>query len=85
MALMYEVTGYDRKTGELVAAHDVPGHCLGSALRVAGVSAPDPDLGSYPLATGQVNEISALIGAPIYRPDLDFFLEPYDALQQAAK
>lgn len=83
MALMYEVTGYDRKTGELVASYDVPSQCLASALRVARAEVPDPDLGSYPLDKGQVNEIAHLIGAHVYRPELDFFLEPYDSPYQA--
>ena len=83
MALMYEVTGYDRKTGELVASYDIPGHCLASALRTAGAEMPDPDLGSYALDEGQVHEIAHLIGRAVYSPELDFFLEPYDAPQRA--
>jgi hypothetical protein len=82
---MYEVTGYDRETGELVASYDIPGHYLASALRTAGAAQiPDPDLGSYRLDAGQVHEIAHLIGKSVYEPQLDFFLEPYDAPQQAA-
>lgn len=79
MSLMYEVTGYDRQTGALAASYDVPPPVLAAALKVAGAAIPDPDLGSYPLDAGQVGEIGQLIGKLIYRAELNFFLEPYDA------
>lgn len=83
MALMYEVTGYDRKTGELVASYNIPSYYLASALRTAGARLPDPDLGSYRLDAGQVHEIAHLIGKSVYESQLDFFLEPYEAPEQA--
>lgn len=84
MDVAYEVNGYNRKTGELAITVDVPDWRVSSVLRTARVPMSDDGLGSYPLNDGQVMEITSLLGNQINRPDLEFFLEPYEAPQQAA-
>jgi hypothetical protein len=49
MSPMYEVTGYDRKTGRLMAFYDVGARRLSSVKKAAGVSSSDDGLGAYPL------------------------------------
>src|SRR5690242_19178798 len=83
MTVMYEVTGYDSKTEKLVVSFDIPVSCHAAALQVAGAKEiPDPNFWSYPLDARQVGEIAELIGSPIQRPGLNFFLEPYAAPPQ---
>ena len=84
MPVMYEMNGYDQKTGELAFSVDVPEFRAYPALRIAGVPLNDDGLGSYPLDAGQISEIASMLGVDIDRSDLDFFLEPYEAPQQAA-
>jgi len=84
MPVMYEVNGYDRKTGDLTSSFEIPERRVPSVLRVVGVTPPDDGLGSYPLQTGQVAEIASLLETKIDQGDLDFFLEPYEAPQKAA-
>ena len=76
MSVIYQITGYDRKTERLATEQDVPEHCLGAVLRIAGVDVPDLNLDCRALTAQQVNEIATLIGQAIYRADLDFFIEP---------
>jgi hypothetical protein len=78
MSVMYEVTGYDRKSGRLAAFYDVPFRRLASVRKVAGVSALDDGLGAYPLDRDQVSAIARLLEARIENQDLDYFLEAYD-------
>jgi hypothetical protein len=79
MSPMYEVTGYDRKTGRLVAFYDVTARRLSSVKHAAGVPAFDDGLGAYPLNRDQVSAISRLLETPIENENLDYFLEAYDA------
>jgi hypothetical protein len=78
MSPMYEVTGYDRKTGSLAAFYDVPAQRACSVKNIAGVPSSDDGLGSYPLDRDQVSAIARLLETPIDNEDLDFFLEAYD-------
>ena len=79
MSPMYEVTGYDRKTGRLVAFYDVAARRISSVKNAAGVPSSDDGLGAYPLNRDQVSAISRLLETPIENENLDYFLEAYDA------
>ena len=79
MSVMYEVTGYDRKTGRLAAFYDVPFRRLPSIRKVAGISALDDGLGAYPLDRDQVSAVARVLETRIENQDLDYFLEAYDA------
>ena len=79
MSVMYEVTGYDRKTGRLAAFYDVPFRRLPSIRKVAGVSPLDDGLGAYPLDRDQVSAVARVLETRIDNQDLDYFLEAYDA------
>ena len=79
MSPMYEVTGYDRKTGRLVAFYDVTARRLASVKKAAGVPSSDDGLGAYPLNREQLSVISRLLETPIDNENLDYFLEAYDA------
>jgi hypothetical protein len=79
MSVMYEVTGYDRKTGRLAAFYDVPFRRLPSIRKVAGVSPLDDGLGAYPLDRDQVSAVARVLETRIENQDLDYFLEAYDA------
>jgi hypothetical protein len=79
MSPMYEVTGYDRKTGRLVRSYDVPVRRRASVKKIAGVPPSDDGLGSYPLDGDQVSGIARVLETPIENEDLDYFLEAYDA------
>ncbi len=85
MPVFYEVNGYDSRSGGLTASFEVPDWRVPSVLRTAGVPQSDDGLGSYPLDGSQVSEIAALIGTTIEQEGLDFFLEPYEAPQEAAR
>ena len=78
MSIMYEVTGYDRKTDRLVTFHDVPERRVASVKNIAGVPSSDDGLGSYPLNHDQVVAIARVLETPIEQGDLDFFLEAFD-------
>ena len=54
MPPMYEVTGYDRKTGRLSWRYDVAARRLASVKNAAGVPSSDDGLGAYPLNRDQV-------------------------------
>lgn len=79
MSPMYEVTGYDRKTGRLVTFYDVPALRIASVKNIARVPLSDDGLGSYPLDRKQMAAIARVLEAPIEEGDLDYFLETYDA------
>jgi hypothetical protein len=53
MALMYEVTGYDRQTGRLAVSYDVPEQKIALVKKIAGIGSSDDGLGSYPLGATQ--------------------------------
>jgi hypothetical protein len=77
---MYEVTGYDRKTGRLVTFYDVPERRVASVKNIAGVPPSDDGLGSYPLDREQIVAIARVLETTIEQADdLDYFLEAYDA------
>ena len=78
MSVMYEVTGYDRKTNRLVTFHDVPERRVASVKNLAGLPSSDDGLGSYPLNRDQVVAIARVLETPIDEGDLDFFLEAFD-------
>ena len=54
MALMYEVTGYDRQTGRLAVSYDVPERKITLVKKIAGIGSSDDGLGSYPLGPTQI-------------------------------
>ena len=78
MSSKYEVTGYDRKTGALMAFYDVPSERISLVKNIAGVPSSDDGLGSYPLNRGQVSAIAKLLDTAIDNHSIDFFLEAYD-------
>jgi len=84
MPLIYEVTGYDRKTGRLASSYEVPERRVPSVKSLAGIKPSDDGLGSYPLTPAQVAEIAMVIEIPIDQNGKDFFLEPYEEPQHAA-
>jgi hypothetical protein len=78
MSPMCEVTGYDRKTGRLVAFYDVPARRVSSVKDIAGVPSSDDGLGAYPLGRDQVSAVARLLETTLDNEDLDYFLEAYD-------
>ena len=76
---MYEMNGYDPKSGRLVTFYDIPERRLGSGKDIAGIPPSDDGLGSYPLNRDQVRAIARVLETPIENEDLDYFLEAYDA------
>ncbi len=86
MSLVYELTGYDRRTGRLVTFYDVPTWRISSVKNTAGIPSSDGGLGSYPLDRDQMSAIAGILETPIDQEDLDYFLEAYDegAKQSAA-
>jgi hypothetical protein len=78
MALMYEVTGYDRKTGRLAVSYDVPERKIAHVKKIARIGSSDDGLGSYPLGPNQIPEISKALKTEIEQGRCDFFLEPYE-------
>jgi hypothetical protein len=78
MSPMYEVTGYDRKTGRLVAFYDVPARRVSSIKNIADVPSSDDRLGAYPLDRDQVSAVARLLETTLDNEDLDYFLEAYD-------
>ena len=83
MAVMYELNGYDRKTGDLALSFDIPERRIAIVLQVPEVPKFDDGLGSYPLNPEQVMRIASLLEKTVV-PELDYFLEPYETPQQAA-
>jgi len=77
MALMYEVTGYDRQTGRLAVSYDVPERKIALVKRIAGIGASDDGLGSYPIGPAQIPEIAKALKTEIEQGRCDFFLEPF--------
>ena len=85
MGILYEVTGYDRNSGRLEAAYEVPENLSVDVKAIAGVHPPDDGLGSYPLTPEQTAEIAGLLRTVIpERNDTDYFLEPYEEQPKAA-
>ena len=78
MSPKYEVTGYDRSTGRLVAFYDVPTQRISSIKDIARVPASDDGLGSYLLNRDQVSAIAKVLMTAIDDESVDFFLEAYD-------
>ena len=78
MSLMYEMVGYDRKTGKLAIAYDIPESRIATIKKIAGIRRTDDGLGSYPLSADQVGQIAAVVGTKLEKADNDFFLEPFD-------
>jgi hypothetical protein len=77
MSPMYEVTGYDCKTGRLVAFYAIPPGRIPSVKKIAGVPSSDDGLGSYPLDRDQLSAIARILKTPINKENLDYFLEAY--------
>ena len=65
MALMYEVTGYDRQTGRLAVSHDVPEQKIALVKKIAGVGSSDDGLGSCPLGPTQIPQIAKALKTEI--------------------
>ena len=82
MALMYEVTGYDRQTGRLAVSYDVPEQKISLVKKITGVGSSDDGLGSYPLGPTQIPEIAKALQTEIEQDRCDFFLEPFEKRQQ---
>jgi hypothetical protein len=78
MALMYEVTGYDRQTGRLAVSYDVPQRKIALVKQIAGIPSSDDGLGSYPLELDQIPKIAKALKTEIEQGRCDFFLEPYE-------
>ena len=72
--LMYEITGYDRQTGHLAAAHDVPARKIAVVKKIAGIASSDDGLGSYPLDSDQMTKIAKALKIEIEQDGCDFFL-----------
>src|ERR1700730_12908516 len=68
MALMYEVTGYDRQTGRLAVSYDVS-----LVKKIAGIGLSDDGLGSYPLGATQIPEIAKALKTEIEQGGCDYF------------
>jgi hypothetical protein len=86
MALMYELTGYDRLTKRLVIAIDVPERRAASAKKIAAIPDSSDGLGSVPLSSAQVEDIARILEVQLQDGDYDFFLEPFpDEPQSAAR
>jgi hypothetical protein len=82
---MYEITGYDRQTGHLAVAHDVPSRKIAVVKKIAGIASSDDGLGSYPLDSNQITKIAKALKIEIEQDGCDFFLEPYEALPQRSE
>jgi hypothetical protein len=78
MVLMYEVTGYDRQTGRLAVSYGVPERKIALVKKIAGISASDDGLGSYPLGGEEISTIARALDAEIELEKWDFYLEPYE-------
>jgi hypothetical protein len=78
MALLYEVTGYDRQTGRLAVSYDVPEQKIALVKKIAGVGSSDDGLGSYPLGATQIPEIAKALQTEIEQGGCDYFLEPFE-------
>jgi hypothetical protein len=82
MALMYEVNGYDHQTGRLAVSYNVPERKIALVKKIAEIPVSDDGLGSYPLNPDQIAEIARTLKAEIAHASPNFFLEPYEELQQ---
>jgi len=78
MAVMYEVTGYDRQSGRLAVSYDVPQRKIALVKKIAGIGSFDDGLGSYPLGPEQISRIAKALKTQIDQGRRDFFLEPYE-------
>ena len=78
MALMYEVTGYDRQTGRLAVSYDVPEQKIALVKKIAGIGSSDHVLGSYLLGATQIPQIAKALRTEIEQGRCDFFLEPFE-------
>lgn len=78
MAVMYEVTGYDRQSGSLAVSYDVPQRKIALVKKIAEIGSSDDGLGSYPLGSEQISKIAKALKTQIEHGERDFFLEPYE-------
>lgn len=77
MALMYELTGYDRITKRLVIAIDVPERRAASAKQIAEIPESSDGLGSVPLSNAQAEDIARIVEVRLKDGDYEYFLEPF--------
>jgi hypothetical protein len=75
MALMYEVTGYDRQTGRLAVSYDVPEQKISLVKKITGIGSSDDGLGSYPLGPTQIPQIAKALKTEIEQGRCDYFFE----------
>jgi len=78
MALIHEVTGYDRQIRRLAVSYDVPERKIALFKKIAGIGSSNDGLGSYPLAPTQIPEIGKALKTEIEQGRCDFFLEPFE-------
>jgi hypothetical protein len=81
MALMYEMTGYDRQTRRLAVLCNVPERKIALVKKIAGIGSSDDGLGSYPLGASEIPEIAKALKTEIEQGGCDYFLEPFEKPQ----
>jgi hypothetical protein len=78
MSVSYQITGYDKRTEQLVRGFDVPEDRVAEVMQVARVSeAMAADFGSVPLDSSTVAQIGRHLRLNIYPEFCDWFLEPF--------
>jgi hypothetical protein len=79
-ALGHQLTGYDRRTDDLAAEHDIDPALFEKIKAIASIGPDDPDgVGSYPLSAYQIRAIAALMGSEFDNDRYEFFVEPVAA------
>ena len=79
MTTVHRLTGYERKSEELVFEYDIPPSKLRHAKELANVPRSDPHAaGSYPLDASQTRQIARLVNQMVNVDRYSWFLEPFD-------